>query len=44
MLDSARALRERGEIATVLPMAKNIRNQIEKLEAEGYRRFEKVFE
>ena len=44
VLDSARALRERGEIATVLPMAKNIRNQIEKLEAEGYRRFEKVFE
>ena len=44
VLASARALREQGETVTVLPMAKNIRNQIEKLEAEGYKRFEKVFE
>ena len=43
LADAAR-LREAGAIATVLPMNKNIRHQIERLEAEGYNRFEKVFE
>ena len=37
-------MRKDGAIVTVLPMSKNIKHQIELLEAEGYSRFEKVFE
>jgi len=41
---TARALREDGTIVTVMPMAKNIKHQIELLEAEGYTKFEKIYE
>lgn len=44
ILSQARAMRENGTVVTVLPMAKNIRRQIELLEAEGFVRFEKIFE
>ncbi|MGN0996963.1 MAG: histidine--tRNA ligase [Candidatus Ventricola sp.] len=42
----ARAARERsgGATVTVLPMAKNIKHQCELLEAEGFTRFEKIYE
>jgi len=42
--EQARALRETGAIATVLPMKKNMKNQIKLLEAEGYTTFEKIYE
>ncbi len=44
VLASARELRAGGQIVTVLPMAKNIGHQIELLEAEGFVKFEKIFE
>ncbi len=44
VLATARAMREQGETVTVMPMAKNIKHQIELLEAEGFTRFEKVYE
>ena len=40
----ARELRATGAIATVLPMKKNMKNQIKLLEAEGYTAFEKIYE
>ena len=42
----ARAAQERsgGATVTVLPMAKNIKHQCELLEAEGFTRFEKIYE
>ena len=43
-LAAARRLREDGTVATVLPMAKNMKHQIGQLEAEGYTRFEKIYE
>lgn len=42
--EQARQLRETGAIATVLPMKKNMKNQIKLLEAEGYTEFEKIYE
>ena len=42
--EQARELRETGAIATVLPMKKNMKNQIKLLEAEGYTAFEKIYE
>ena len=44
VLATARALREQGAIVTVMPMAKNMKHQIGLLEAEGYVRFEKIYE
>lgn len=44
VLAEAARLREGGATVTVMPMSKNIRHQIELLEAEGYRNFQKVFE
>ena len=44
ILAQAQAMRADGTTVTVLPMSKNIGHQIELLEAEGYERFEKVFE
>ena len=42
----ARAMEQRraGEIVTVLPMSKNVGHQIELLEAEGFAKFEKIYE
>lgn len=42
-LSDAAALRAQGNIVTVLPMSKNMGNQIRMLENEGFTRFEKVF-
>lgn len=44
VLAQAQSLRADGAVVTVLPMSKNVRHQIELLEAEGYTKFEKVFE
>lgn len=44
VLAEAARLREEGATVTVMPMGKNIRHQIELLEAEGYRNFQKIFE
>lgn len=44
VLATARALREQGAIVTVMPMAKNMKHQIGLLEAEGYVKFEKIYE
>ena len=44
ILAAARALREQGAIVTVMPMAKNMKHQIGLLEAEGYAKFEKIYE
>ena len=44
VLAAARAMREQGATVTVMPMAKNIKHQIELLEAEGYTKFEKIYE
>lgn len=42
-LRSAQALRDEGCDAAVLPMRKNMKRQIQTLEAEGFTRFEKVY-
>ncbi len=39
----AKALREEGTTVTIQPMRKNMKQQIEKLEAEGFHEFEKVY-
>ncbi|MBE5800264.1 MAG: histidine--tRNA ligase, partial [Clostridiales bacterium] len=44
VLATARRMRESGAIVTVMPMAKNMKHQIGLLEAEGYTRFEKIYE
>ena len=44
VLATARKLREDGTIVTVMPMAKNMKHQIGLLEAEGYTKFEKIYE
>ena len=44
IIAKAMQLREGGAVATVLPMAKNVGNQIKLLENEGYTTFEKVYE
>ena len=44
VIAKAMELRQQGMIATVLPMAKNVGNQIKLLENEGYTAFEKVYE
>ena len=44
VLALARELRAGGAIVTVMPMAKNIKHQIELLENEGYKKFEKIYE
>ena len=44
VLAHAAELRKSGATVTVLPMAKNIKHQIELLEAEGYTKFEKIYE
>ena len=36
--------RKAGVVATVLPMSKNMKHQIELLEAEGFTKFEKIYE
>ncbi len=43
VLKKAQELRQGGAIVTVQPMKKNMKQQISKLEAEGYSRFEKVY-
>lgn len=40
----AGALRAAGQTATILPMKKNVKRQVELLEAEGYTSFEKIYE
>ena len=42
-LREAQALREEGRDAAVLPMRKNMKRQIQTLEAEGFTEFEKVY-
>ena len=44
IIAKAMELRKQGAVATVLPMAKNVGNQIKLLENEGYTTFEKVYE
>ena len=44
VLATARTMRAQGATVTVMPMAKNIKHQIELLENEGYSRFEKIYE
>lgn len=44
VLAQARKMREQGLTVTVMPMAKNIKHQIELLEAEGFTKFEKIYE
>ena len=44
VLATARKLREDGTVVTVMPMAKNMKHQIGLLEAEGYTKFEKIYE
>ncbi|MGN0773347.1 MAG: histidine--tRNA ligase [Candidatus Ventricola sp.] len=44
VLATARRLREDGTVVTVMPMAKNMKHQISLLEAEGFTRFEKIYE
>jgi len=39
----AKRLRSEGVTVTIQPMRKNIKQQIEKLEAEGYTNFQKVY-
>ena len=39
----ARELREAGTLVTILPMRKNMKQQIALLEAEGYHNFEKIY-
>ena len=39
----AKALRAEGTTVTIQPMRKNMKQQIEKLEAEGFKEFEKVY-
>ena len=39
----ARQLREEGTLVTILPMRKNMKQQIAKLEEQGYHSFEKVY-
>ena len=39
----ARRLREEGAVVTILPMRKNMKQQIALLEAEGYHNFEKIY-
>ena len=39
----ARQLREEGTLVTILPMRKNMKQQISKLEEQGYHSFEKVY-
>ncbi len=43
ILQDANALRTSGAIVSVLPMAKNMRHQVELLERSGYTRFEKIY-
>lgn len=40
----AKELRKAGTIVTIQPMRKNVKRQIELLETEGFKKFEKVFE
>ena len=44
VIAKAMELRRAGETVTVLPMSKNVGHQIELLEAEGFTRFEKIYE
>ena len=44
VLAQAAELRKTGATVTVLPMSKNIKHQCELLEAEGYTKFEKIYE
>ena len=44
VIAKAMELRRAGEIVTVLPMSKNVGHQIELLEAEGFTKFEKIYE
>ncbi|MBO5508905.1 MAG: histidine--tRNA ligase [Lachnospiraceae bacterium] len=43
IFNEANRLREAGKTVTIQPMKKNIKQQIEKLEAEGYKEFKKVY-
>ena len=44
VLAQAAQARKAGVVATVLPMSKNMKHQIELLEAEGFTKFEKIYE
>ena len=44
LLAQAAEARKAGVVATVLPMSKNMKHQIELLEAEGFTKFEKIYE
>ena len=44
VIAKAMELRRAGETVTVLPMSKNVGHQIELLQAEGFTKFEKIYE
>ena len=43
VFEEAKALRELGSVVTIQPMRKNVKRQVESLEAEGYTEFKKVY-
>ena len=43
IFNEARELREQNKTVTIQPMRKNVKQQIEKLEAEGYTEFRKIY-
>lgn len=43
IFNEAKALREEGKTVTIQPMRKNIKQQIDKLEAEGFTSFKKIY-
>ena len=40
----AKQLRAEGNVVSIQPMRKNVKRQIEMLEAEGFQKFEKIYE
>lgn len=43
IFQQARKLREEGTVVTIQPMRKNVKRQVELLEAEGFQEFQKVY-
>ena len=43
LFKEAKDLREKGAVVTIQPMRKNVKQQITKLENEGYNNFRKVY-
>ena len=42
-MEQAQAIRDEGGVASVLPMRKNMKRQIQTLESQGFTRFEKIY-